>query len=292
MPTPRDSTIPKPTSEDEFETIVLALYRRIWGDPGARRNGKRGQAQDGVDIYGRPGQGDRWTGVQARLKTKADARVTRVELRAEVEKAKAFKPPLADYIIATTADDDVVVLEEARIITSEHLALGLFTVTVDGWGELSRRLGEFPDVLATYYPDFGLTGQADRPMFEVSQRSMRRSPTGVTPEFKVTKCGGDGVPTIEWRWPGPGGPTSWEQLSGSDLPRMHFAREFDFGAPSVVDPLVGPDQIGLELRFPWRRRMERELHRWRVERAPTSDGSSLWSLAAEILPALHPDDTD
>lgn len=213
-------------------------------------------------------------------------------MREEIEKAKRFKPALSEYVVATTADDDAIIQEEARIITAEHLAAGLFTVAVDGWGELSRRLGEFPDVLVTHYPDFGLAGQTGRPTFEVSQRGQRRDPGGLTPEFKVVQCGGDPVPAVEWRWRGPWGTTPWEQLPGSAIPRMHFAREFDFGATLASDPLVGRDQIGLELRFPWRNRMEREPHRWRVEPTQTPDGSTLWTLVAEVLPALHPADED
>jgi tetratricopeptide (TPR) repeat protein len=44
--------IPLPKGDDDFEDLVLALFREVWKDPGARLHGRRGQRQDGVDLYG------------------------------------------------------------------------------------------------------------------------------------------------------------------------------------------------------------------------------------------------
>jgi hypothetical protein len=36
-----------------FESLCLDLWKDIWQDSGAQNNGRRGQKQDGVDIFGR-----------------------------------------------------------------------------------------------------------------------------------------------------------------------------------------------------------------------------------------------
>src|SRR5680860_537423 len=58
MPTLSMSELPPPRSWDEFEEIAWDLLSREWNDPNAVRHGRQGQAQQGVDIYGRrQGQG-------------------------------------------------------------------------------------------------------------------------------------------------------------------------------------------------------------------------------------------
>ena len=42
-----------PPSWDKFEEIRADLFSRIWDDPQVVRYGTRGQAQNGVDIYGK-----------------------------------------------------------------------------------------------------------------------------------------------------------------------------------------------------------------------------------------------
>jgi hypothetical protein len=64
------------------------------------------------------------------------ATLTEAEVRAEVEKAKGFKPPLARWILATTAPKDARIEEVARQITVEHQSNGLFEVRILGWEDL------------------------------------------------------------------------------------------------------------------------------------------------------------
>lgn len=56
--------IPPPANWQDFETLCCDLWRRIWNDPNTQKNGRQGQPQHGVDIYGRPGEGHEWAGVQ------------------------------------------------------------------------------------------------------------------------------------------------------------------------------------------------------------------------------------
>ena len=43
-----------PANWNDFEDLCHKLWRSIWGDPNTQKHGRRGQAQHGVDIYGKP----------------------------------------------------------------------------------------------------------------------------------------------------------------------------------------------------------------------------------------------
>ena len=43
---------PPPNEPAAFESLCLDLWREIWNDPGAQKNGRSGQAQAGVDVFG------------------------------------------------------------------------------------------------------------------------------------------------------------------------------------------------------------------------------------------------
>jgi len=78
-------------------------------------NGRQGQSQHGVDVYGRRGGDGAWVGVQC--KRRLDKPVTARGLREELEKAKRFQPPIAEFVLATTAPRDAAIQEEARRLT-------------------------------------------------------------------------------------------------------------------------------------------------------------------------------
>lgn len=44
--------IPKPADEQAFERASIVLWRGLLGDPNVQRNGRRGQRQNGVDLFG------------------------------------------------------------------------------------------------------------------------------------------------------------------------------------------------------------------------------------------------
>lgn len=44
--------IAKPADEQAFERASIVLWRGLLGDPNVQRNGRRGQRQNGVDLFG------------------------------------------------------------------------------------------------------------------------------------------------------------------------------------------------------------------------------------------------
>ncbi len=145
-----------PEHWQEFEKLCADLWGRIWNDPNTQMHGRSGQAQHGVDVYGRKGGDGDWAGVQCKgIDGRYGAAVTKTELKAEVEKAKKFKPPIKEFILATTAKNDATIQRVARKITQEHEKEGLFSVVVFGWSEIHRRLANYRDLIDKYYPGQG-----------------------------------------------------------------------------------------------------------------------------------------
>ena len=52
MPTLSSMKIPPPISWEEFEEITLDACKIRWENPDLQMHGRKGQAQNGVDIYG------------------------------------------------------------------------------------------------------------------------------------------------------------------------------------------------------------------------------------------------
>lgn len=150
-----DFQIPPPAKWEDFESLCLDLWRRIWHDDKAQRNGRRGQPQSGVDIFGRPNGGRDWAGVQCKCKDETlNSVLSEKELSEEVEKAKTFKPPLSSFTVACTGARNAAVQERARLLTAAHDQAGLFSVHVFYWADILERLNDFPDVATIHLPHF------------------------------------------------------------------------------------------------------------------------------------------
>lgn len=140
-----------PNNPDDFESLCLDLWKEVWGYEGAEKNGRSGQPQAGVDVWG---QCDgRWIGVQCKrrdglLRTS----VTVKELEHEVQKAKSFKPGLSLFILATTGPADAELQQRARELTDEHRNKSLFSVEVWSWEKIWHEIYVSPDLLLRIGP--------------------------------------------------------------------------------------------------------------------------------------------
>jgi tetratricopeptide (TPR) repeat protein len=144
-----------PNDATAFESLCLDLWKDIWQDSNAQKNGRRGQRQDGVDIFGH--ENDSVVGVQCKQKDgRLWAKVTPDELAAEARAARRFKPKLAKFILATTASRDTAVQKRANQLTEQHKKAALFTVVVwaweDIWHELYRRKKLFDRIAPICWP--------------------------------------------------------------------------------------------------------------------------------------------
>lgn len=147
------TSIPKPNNWQDFESHTCILFQCILNDPNTVAHGRSGQAQQGVDVYGRrERRKNHWVGVQCKLKSDSQG-LTKGELEKEVSEAKKFRPPLSELIIVTTAPNDAKIQQVARSITQQHEKEGLFSVDVWGWGTLEREITKHWEAINAFHPD-------------------------------------------------------------------------------------------------------------------------------------------
>lgn len=144
--------LPAPSDWQAFERFTRDLFSAVWDDQRAQTNGRSGQPQAGVDVFGTRARTGALEGVQCKGK---DARyghsVTIDELNNEVSKALTFSPRLSHYYLVTSGVADVNVQEEARRINDMHKQVGLFGVDVYSWDQLLALLQDHPKVARKHY---------------------------------------------------------------------------------------------------------------------------------------------
>ena len=151
-----NASIRPPKDWQDFERNTRILFECILNDITVQNNGRAGQSQNGVDIYGRKdGRGSEWFGIQCKGKDiNFGGEVTESELRLEVEKSRNFKPTISYFILVTTAPVDVKIQAVARkIIEERELEGNPLNVAVWGWGELENRISLYPRALQAFEPD-------------------------------------------------------------------------------------------------------------------------------------------
>lgn len=168
--------IPKPADEQAFERASVVLWRGLLDDRSIQRNGRRGQRQNGVDLFGiRDGDANWHVGIQCKLKSEGNV-LSEEEVRGEVKKALTFKPPLKEYYVTTTAPDDVAMQELAREITKELAAAGkMMRVFVWGWNTLEERISEDAAARKAFDPTYTLFSEeilAEAKSISAGQREM------------------------------------------------------------------------------------------------------------------------
>jgi hypothetical protein len=147
MPSPTTTNLPRPKSWDEFENIMADLLKKIWKDPYVTRNGRLGQKQQGVDIFGQPEHlggraAEKYAGAQCKLTDELNLAI----VKADVEQAKAFRPPLSEYMVATTAPRDAKLQEQTR---NEKWP---FPLVLWFWEDICLELSGHDDILQKHFP--------------------------------------------------------------------------------------------------------------------------------------------
>lgn len=169
-------TIGKPENWQDFESLCKKLWGEIWGIPNKiRKNGRLGQEQTGVDVYGKPkGEIDYW-GIQAKGKDDySKAKLTGKEITSEIEKAKKFRPELSVYIIATTSNKDSKIEEFVRLADIDNQKAGSFEILLFCWEDIVDLLDEHPNIINWYLKGIGQKGKYD---FKISFNNLEDSLT-------------------------------------------------------------------------------------------------------------------
>lgn len=146
--------IPRIENEDLFENLCLDLIKVNDKYENVNRNGRRGQRQDGVDIFARNKESFEWIAIQCKVKTNGS--IKEKEIKEEIEKAYGFNPDLSNYIIYTTAKRDSKIQAYVRTISDENIKKNLFNIDIIFWEDIEGILREdiYNSVHYKYYRNY------------------------------------------------------------------------------------------------------------------------------------------
>lgn len=133
----------KPENWEDFESLCKKLWGEIWACGEIKKNGRKGQIQNGVDIYGIPRGEKLYYGIQCKGKDEySNKQLSENEIDREINFAKSFKPPLAKFYFATTANKDAKIEEFIRIKDLENRQQELFEVHLFSWEDIVDLIDE------------------------------------------------------------------------------------------------------------------------------------------------------
>lgn len=143
--------LPIPSNWQDFEALCHQLWKEVWCDPNAQRNGRAGQAQSGVDVFGCPIYRKNYAGVQCKDKDgRLGSTLSETQLLEECNNAKAFSPKLQSFTLATTAASDQAIQTVARNLNATHQFP--FDVHVWSWDEIESEIACRPTLVKAFYP--------------------------------------------------------------------------------------------------------------------------------------------
>lgn len=130
-------SLPRPENWQDFESLCKKLWGEIWNCPEIKKNGRSGQKQQGIDIYGIPQNEDSYYGIQCKGKDEyTNKQLGEKEVLDEIESAKNFEPNLKKMYFATTAVKDAGIETIIRKKNIEHIDQGLFEIHLYSWEDI------------------------------------------------------------------------------------------------------------------------------------------------------------
>lgn len=128
----------KPENWQDFERLCKVLWGEIWECPDTiKRNGRQGQAQKGVDVYGIKKGECVYRGIQCKGKDDyTNSQLTESEIDNEIAKALLFTPKLKSFYFATTANKDAHIEEYIRKKNLESISKGGFEIDIFAWEDI------------------------------------------------------------------------------------------------------------------------------------------------------------
>lgn len=138
----------KPQNEADFENMCMHVYGLVF-EGKANKNGRRGQAQRGVDVYVRT----RTRGVIGiQCKKYVLQKLSWQHVVDEVKEADEGKQPISMLLVATTSDSDAALQQKVMQLSEERLKKGKFEICVDFWEDIQSSIDLYPILQDRYAP--------------------------------------------------------------------------------------------------------------------------------------------
>ena len=147
-----NTSIPPPANWQDFELLCWDIFGETLDLFETKRYGRPGQAQNGVDIFGKSKKYRGWVGLQCKKKeVYPQTQLTEDEILQEIEKARIFTPPIVHYIILTTAPRDAKIQRFVAEISTRNQELEQFSVEIYFWDDIADLLRKNPDILRRHW---------------------------------------------------------------------------------------------------------------------------------------------
>jgi tetratricopeptide (TPR) repeat protein len=162
--------IPIPTSEYEFEEMCAVVYGARFKDPSPNRNGRRGNAQGGVDIFVSSPDGR----IAIQCKRYKTGSLTLAQILNEVNAADKSGVKIIKLIVTTTAASDAKLLASVQKLSEGRTQAGLFPVKIDFWEEVEAHIRTDPELVSIYSPNepSGVFHRVGESLREISDRQL------------------------------------------------------------------------------------------------------------------------
>ena len=166
------NTITKPTNWKDFESLCKKLWGELWEIPyKIKKNGRIGQEEAGIDIYGIPKGERKYWGIQCMGKDDIDnAKLSESEIAQTLKSAKRFQPKLEVFIIASTFKRDASIEQYIRTKDIEHRKKRLFEILYFCWEDIVDLLKDAPVTYEWYKNGIGQKKNFD---FEILFNNMQ-----------------------------------------------------------------------------------------------------------------------
>lgn len=147
--------IPKIENDILLEELARDILRVDSNFGNINFHGRKGQKQDGIDVYGRKKDNLKWIGIQCKVRT-TNKSFTKDELLIEVNQAKNFNPRISHYFLYTTLNRDNVTQRCEREIQDELAENDEFTFEIKFWEDIEDVLKkvEYESVYYRFYYKF------------------------------------------------------------------------------------------------------------------------------------------
>lgn len=178
-------TIRKPEHWQDFESLCKKLWGELWEIPfEIKKNGRLGQPQSGVDVYGVPKGKNNYFGIQAKGKDDySNAKLDIKEIENELSKARTFEPKLEVFIIATTANKDSKTEEYVRRIDAESREKGGFKILLFCWEDIADLIENNKESFNWYVNENNFREKFDA---EVFVNELNKFEETINPKFEKT----------------------------------------------------------------------------------------------------------
>jgi hypothetical protein len=150
MTSPHSIKYPEPTDWQLFEKLSRALLSEIYSRQ-FQRWGRGGQRQDGIDAYMLEKDG---TAIAFQCKGRSAGKLnvlTASDVDKAIESIATFKYQIDEFIILTTAMDDVVLHQKVAEISAKRIEEGNCRVSVWGWNTICDHIGEHERIQRDFF---------------------------------------------------------------------------------------------------------------------------------------------